>query len=206
MFHDVPMLKPNIRGVPRAALRYRLHGWKSAQTGVRIDYRIPWRRNWVEVVASTGGKHPVLSRSGVVYLVTSPSPKTDVGNGIGIKTRWIFTALLGAGLGIALVSLLPVQSELTSQSEQTAAPAPIADRVQSCNASLINPRTQIEHWLQTGVVRNDLNFEEVNKQNFGGIENRMVKISCEGQSSSFKIQLTLREKKWQLKNFTRLEN
>ena len=200
------MLKPNIRGVPRGALRYRLHGWKSAQTGARIDYRLPWRRNWVEVAASTNDKHPVLSRSGVVYLVTSSSPKPGVQIRVGMKTRWVFIPLLGAVLGIGLVTLLPVQSESASQSALTAAPTPIDDRVERCNSSLISPRTEIEHWLQTGAVRNDLNFEVISKQNFGGIENRQVRISCEGQSSSFKIQLTLHQKQWQLKNFTRLEN
>lgn len=198
------MFKPNIRGVGRRNLRLGLAGWQDRSDGSLIKHRYPWRRSWIERVAGDSSLTPVLSRSGQVYLVQSSVPK--VASYAAAKTRWqqrnflLFAAVSAVGV-LAGVIFLPTASAMRAVVEK-----PIESIAETnCSKVLQNPETEITNWL-SGENSDVIDVQEVQREELGGVQLRRIIASCGDQQQAFQINLTLKDKAWQLKKFTRLEN
>lgn len=196
------MLRPNIRGVERRSLRFRAAGWHETKSGRIIQHRLPWRKSWIARISGDPNLAPMSSRSGSVFLTRQVTPeeseklqKTSVrirqGFAIAITTTLIFT--------IATLTL----SQKTEPSLPAA--APLSAAAQSCEQVLAKPEKHVEAWL-SGSRSSILKISELHRQQIGGVQSRVVEISCESKSTSIQVILTLRQNKWTLKKFARLEN
>ena len=63
----------------------------------------------------------------------------------------------------------------------------------------------ISSYLQ-GAAPSRAEIQELDRQVFGGVQQRRLQISCDDLRQSYKVTLTLSGHTWTLKKFTRLEN
>lgn len=198
------MFKPNIRGVGKKNLRFELAGWRNHQDESLIKHPYPWRHSWIELVAGDSSLTPVLARSGQVFLVQSSAPA--MANIAATKSRLsprkylLFSLISGLGV-LASVMLMPIDSEIRTSSDNSDEPSVILD----CANVLQNPEQEITKWLN-GTASNQASIQEAQREELGGVQFRRINASCGDQQVKIQITLTLRDKTWQLKKFTRLAN
>jgi hypothetical protein len=198
------MFKPNIRGVGRRNLRFELAGWRNPSDDSLIKHRYPWRRSWIELASADSSLTPVLARSGQVFLVQASKP--NMASIAPAKTRsrprkfLLFSAVSAIGF-LAGVMFVP-----TASAKRTVVEKPL-DLVaeKDCSKVFQNPEIEITKWL-VGKNSDELLIEEVLREELGGIQLRRINASCGDQQEQIQITLTLKDKAWQLKKFTRLEN
>jgi hypothetical protein len=198
------MLKPNIRGVAKRNLRVALAGWRNLQDNSLIKHRYPWRLSWVEQMASDSSLSPALARSGQVFLVRSaPASQTkSVPGSSQPRSKYFFWFALISAIGVlAGVMFVP-----TAAAKKTAGTAPSKLPVVAvCKSFLINPEQEITKWLD-GTGSNEIAIKEIQRQELGGVQLRRISATCNDQQADFQITLSLRDKTWRLKKFTRLAN
>ncbi len=201
------MIKPNIRGVERHLLRFRLKGWQHRAGKYLIKYRYPWRSAWVTRVFQSSELEPRLSRSGNVYLVENSKHTED-----GIKQPKRFIRIVGGLiLVIALVLALNLaldNSKRNSSREKSSSGSKSAlgiNTESSCSEILLNPGPQFEKWLD-GQLLPRIVIEELDEKLLGGFQHRTVKIRCENLASTFRLTLSKHQQELVLKNFARLDN
>ena len=198
------MFKPNIRGVGKRNLRIGLAGWRNRHDNSLIKHRCPWRRSWVEQVASDPSLSPVLARSGQVFLVRRAlAAETKADSALGLPGP---KNLVWFGLIIAIGVLAAIMFVPTAANKKTAFVAPSkVPALVDCKTLLKHPEHEITRWLDK-VVTSEIAIKELQRQELGGIQLRRINATCDDQQVVFQITLSLRGKEWQLKKFTRLAN
>jgi hypothetical protein len=197
------MFKPNIRGVGRRNLRFERAGWRNPSDDSLIKHRYPWRRSWIELASADSSLIPVLARSGQVFLVQSSKP--NMASIASAKTRsrprtfLLFGAVSAIGV-LACVMFVPTASAKRVVEKPIESIAEI-----DCSKVFQNPESEITKWL-VGKNSDELLITEVLREELGGIQLRRINASCGDQQEQIQITLTLKDKAWQLKKFTRLEN
>ena len=196
------MLKPNIRGVAKRNLRIAVAGWRNLQDNSLIKHRYPWRLSWIEQLAEDHSLSPALARSGQVFLVRSaPAPETKA---VSAVSRPRPKSIVWFGLISALGVLAGVMFVPASAAKKTAVAAPSKSPVIAvCKTILQNPVQEITKWLD-GVGSDEIEINEIQRQELGGIQLRRVNAVCDDQQVDFQITLSLKDNTWQLKKFTRL--
>ena len=198
------MLKPNIRGVAKRNLRIAVAGWRNLQDNSLIKHRYPWRLSWVEQLAADSSLSPALARSGQVFLVRSaPASQTkSVSELSRPRPKYFFWFGLISAIGVlAGVMFVP-----TASAKKTALATPgKLPVVAVCKSILINPEQEITKWLD-GVGSDEIEINEIQRQELGGIQLRRINAVCDDQQVDFQITLSLKDKTWKLKKFTRLAN
>ena len=198
------MFKPNIRGVAKRNLRVALAGWRNLQDNSLIKHRYPWRLSWVEQLAGDTSLSPALARSGQVFLVRSaPVSQTKSLSELSRPRR---KYLFWFGLISAIGVLAGVMFVPASAAKKTAVAAPSKSPVIAvCKTILQNPVQEITKWLD-GVGSDGIEINEIQRQELGGFQLRRINAVCDDQQVVFQITLSLKDKTWKLKKFTRLAN
>ena len=112
----------------------------------------------------------------------------------------IFGAVSAIGV-LAGVVFVP-----TASAKRAIVETPIESTAEiDCSKVLQNPEQAITKWI-AGEDSNVFVVQEVQREELGGIQLRRINASCGDQQEDFQITLTLKDKAWQLKKFTRLEN
>lgn len=199
------MFKPNIRGVHRSALRFGLSGWKSAPNAILIQHRYPWRNNWVERLCADERRQPVLARSGQVYLVWPLEMQSAKPKGANVKLRFGIALLVGGVIAFVFAQAVPVPRDSPSQVILGAATTKPLSMQEKCSAALTKPGRLFDTWIKTGAAP-EVAIQELQRQVFGGVQNRKIQIQCDATKEIYKLSLSLKSGSWQLKRFTRLEN
>ncbi len=201
------MIKPNIRGVERHLLRFRIKGWKHLAESYLIKFRFPWRSAWVARVFHSSELEPRLSRSGYVYLIDNSK---HVENGKKHSVRLI-TIVGGFILAIALVIALNLALDTSKRNGsrlQFSSGSKSSSGINTesrCSEILVNPGAQVEKWLD-GQLSPRIMIEELDKKLLGGFQRLTVKIRCEDLVSTIGLTLSKHKQELHLKNFARLEN
>lgn len=198
------MFKPNIRGVGKRNLRLELTGWRNREDGSLIKHRYPWRRSWIEVVTGDSSLTPVLARSGQVFLRQSSAPamaRMAPAKTSSRPSKFVFFGAVSAVGVLVVVMFVPTASaEKVSIAKEGDAIAAL-----DCTKVLQSPEQEINKWL-AGLSSDQVVIQEVQREELGGVQLRRIEASCGDQQEDLQITLTLRDKAWQLKKFTRLEN
>lgn len=75
----------------------------------------------------------------------------------------------------------------------------------SCESILAEPQKQLESWIG-GERKSRLEITELQRQQIGGVQSRLIRVDCEAEFAVLQLTLVLQEKNWTLKKFARLEN
>ena len=195
------MFKPNIRGVSKRGLKFGLTGWQIQGQDSRIEHRHPWRLSWIERVAVDSSLHPVLARSGQVYLICEGA-RSVKGTPVrtGAKKKILFTAVVAVCVFAGAMLVSPAQEKQAQHVSKYSAVA-----VDSCSVILQDPGELIGNWL-AGEMSKEAVVTEEQQILLGGLQLRKIGISCGTQDQNFQLTLTQKGSSWQLKKFTRLEN
>ncbi len=110
-------------------------------------------------------------------------------------------------IAIAASVIFTIATLALSQKTETSVPAaaPSTAGALSCEQLLAQPEKQVEAWL-SGSRSSILKIADLHRQQIGGVQSRVVELSCETKSTILQLTLTLRQNKWTLKKFARLEN
>ncbi len=196
------MRKPNIRGVPKNTLRFRLGGWLDL-SGARIfEHRWLLRSSWIHRIAKDISIQPIITRSGIVLvsrLHVARQSKTRF-----VKPKILIYAVTISGLLLG-IELFDNHAPLTQSMVQDIAKGERETQGISCANFLQNPKHELELWVSKG-VSNRVKIQEVAETVIGGVKSKSIKFSCGQQSNSFRLSLVKRDEKWLLNNFARLEN
>lgn len=201
------MLRPNIRGIPRRDLRFRFFGWHDINSGRMIQHRWPWRDSWILRLENEPNWVPVLSRSGSVFLATKEK-EVNLDQIAAQPARMKSPRVLGA-----LVLLLFVPGTILAVWLSGAPARPVSDpeknfvstKPVSCESILAGPEKHVESWL-SGKEDSRLEILELQKQQIGGLQSRVIRVNCGSLSAILQLTLFLEEENWTLKKFARLKN
>lgn len=116
-------------------------------------------------------------------------------------SKFVFFGAVSAVGVLVVVMIVPTASaEKVSIAKEGDAIAAL-----DCTKVLQSPEQEINKWL-AGLSSDQVVIQEVQREELGGVQLRRIKASCGDQQEDLQITLTLRDKAWQLKKFTRLEN
>lgn len=193
------LLKPNIRGVARRNLRWRLGGWQYPDGNGRewlIEFNLPWRRNW------TQRYHQALlrARSGDIYVVRSLESDKPIHR--PPKKMLYFVATLTT---LVITALVPLQFAVDGKQQAKKIPHPGAASPKNiCASFLETPNEFITTWLAK--QPSEITFVAKHELELGGVRNLKVKATCAGLETSWAVQLFKSGDTWKLNKTSRLEN
>lgn len=202
------MFKPNVRGVSKRSLKFGLAGWQSSESFM-IQHRYPWRRNWVEKLAADDSLRPLLARSGNVYLskrVDATELKKSTHS--SKKRLAIYGYALFALIFLLTSQIVIIENPIDSSFSKPAISRPAARETSSvvnCESIMKDPEGKIREWL-AGRAQEQLTISETQRSVLGGVQLRVILVSCGQLRRDFNLTLTLTQGEWKLKKFTRLEN
>jgi hypothetical protein len=196
------MLKPNIRGISRSRLSFSLHGWRNAEDNSVIKHRWLWSKSWLNQLADDPLFEPVLARTGFVYLLgkSNAANKPRRPRNFSPRGRRVFLTVLA--ISIVIVTWLPnlgASSNPTVRVETSRAPQ------ESCHELIRDPATLFESWL-SGEHSVALEIRETSSYQVGGFALHTFEITCDSQTSFWRVTAMRQYDTWQLKNYTRIEN
>jgi hypothetical protein len=196
------MLKPNIRGISKKALRFTIRGWRDTNNGSLIKHRFPWRRSWTELLAIDSKLRPTISRAGQVYLISNEPIKDVVASQTRIRKPILILVILVAVivfgiLGTDLISGTGFQKSATQPETSLQ-----RSTERSCSQIFENPTVTLEQLL--GGQESRVVMTEISRDLIGGVQSRVVNLSCEGTTSLFQLQLTKNKGLWSLNKLARL--
>jgi hypothetical protein len=149
-----------------------------------------------------------MSRSGQVFLVAD------------VQSRVVATGAKRAKKLISLKTVLPVfvlmfvaaavllpQIDFSVQTPTSLATPDldVNDNEGECKEGFLNPTKQIENWL-LGNQNQGFEISEGFSNQIGGVELKVVTVTCNQLSQTFRITLVKDGNTWNLNKFARLEN
>lgn len=149
-----------------------------------------------------------MSRSGQVFLVAE------------VQSRVVATGAKRAKKLISLKTVLPVfvlmfvassvllpQIDFSAQTPTSLATPDldVNDNEGECKEAFLNPTKQIENWL-LGNQNQGFEISEGFSNQIGGVELKVVTVTCNQLSQTFRITLVKDGNTWNLNKFARLEN
>ena len=202
------MLKPNIRGFNKRTLHFGLRGWRIEGEDSTIQHRLPWRRSWVEQIATDETLTPVLARSGQVHLIYSDTKSTNepvARTGAKYMLPLVaFAMVLIFVVTMLLPSAQPNPAQPVSQCSAGEVACGVVE-VDQCATVLQNPEAEVTKWL-TGLESKTAKITEEQRVLLGGLQLRKVRVTCGTHSQKLKLTLSQTAGAWQLKKFARLED
>lgn len=119
----------------------------------------------------------------------------------------LFGAVSAVGVLVVVMFVPTASAEKVSIAKEGDAIAKEGDAIAAldCTKVLQSPAQEINKWL-AGLSSDQVVIQEVQREELGGVQLRRINASCGDQQEDLQITLTLRDKAWQLKKFTRLEN
>lgn len=192
--------------MPRSNLRPSLRGWLTAdQPGNLVLYRPPWRKSWVQTIYGESDSTPLLSRSGVVHVLTKSDRNQRLSPqrlkpGKHLKPRQIIIALVAGlfslAIGLMILESKPAASQDAIGSDVVAVQKTDAD----CRKYLGDPNL---------LISNSLDFTDVpglqatlsSELIYGGVRSREVELNCAEISKAYRQVEVLVDGNWQLKKF-----
>lgn len=197
------MFKPNIRGYPKAQLRFTLFGWNLRDKPESIIlHRFPWRRSWIKQLGRHPEAQPVLSRLGRTHLVV------DFKNW---PTRTI-PKLIFIALALFTILLLAVFSQAGPGSKQDRlsnskpeAVAPINSATSACPVTSKDYSDKIRDWLGDRDV-SPIDFSQESQIQIGGVRSTVVLISCQSSQKRFRVTEVKQRDTWEFKETAQLDN
>ena len=198
------MFRPNIRGIPRRSLRFGCAGWHDTNSDQLIQHRWPWRNSWIVKLAFEPNLAPVLSRSGLVFLARNESAEQETPIARLRSRRKLVVSTIAALLVLATITLA-----MEAPRAQSKPKADTGNNLQGalpvgCESMLAEPGQQIESWLGGG--KSQFEIAELQRHQIGGVQSRLIQVSCDSESEILRLTLVLQQKSWILKKFARLEN
>lgn len=197
--------------MPRSNLRPSLRGWLSKdQPGNLVLYRPPWRKSWVQTIYGESDSTPMLSRSGVVHVLTksdrnqrlrpqrlSPQRLKPVKH---LKPRQIIIALF-AGLFSLAIGLMMLESKPAASHDAIGSDVVAVQKTDAeCRKYLGDPNLLISNSLEfTDVpgLQATLSGELI----YGGVRYKDVELACSEISEAYRLVEVLVDGNWQLKKF-----
>ena len=192
--------------MPRSNLRPSLRGWLTAdQPGNLVLYRPPWRKSWVQTIYGESDSTPLLSRSGVVHVLTKSDRNQRLSPqrlkpGKHLKPRQIIIALV-AGLFSLAIGLMMLESK----------PAASQDAIGSDVVAVQKTDAECRKYLgdPSLLISNSLDFTDVpglqatlsSELIYGGVRSREVELNCAEISKAYRQVEVLVDGNWQLKKF-----
>lgn len=192
--------------MPRSNLRPSLRGWLTAdQPGNLVLYRPPWRKSWVQTIYGESDSTPLLSRSGVVHVLTKSDRNQRLSPqrlkpGKHLKPRQIIISLVAGlfslAIGLMMLESKPAASQDAIGSDVVAVQATDAE----CRKYLGDPNL---------LISNSLDFTDVpglqatlsSELIYGGVRSREVEMTCAEKSKAYRLVEVLVDGNWQLKKF-----
>lgn len=205
------MFRPNIRGVPRRGLRLGLSGWRDTNSDLLIRHRLPWRSSWTARLSAEPNLRPMLSRSGLVFLISNESAQNirqERDKSVPHKSKLVFAALVALIFSVIMTLAIGSPRPHTKTQPDNQANASTSSGSATplgCESTLVEPQKQIEAWIG-GEQSSRLEITELQRQQIGGVQSRVIRVGCEAKSAVLQLTLVLQEKTWTLKKFARLEN
>jgi hypothetical protein len=197
------MLKPNIRGFPKAQLRFSLFGWRLRNKPQSIIlHRFPWQKSWIKKIERHPEAQPIFSRLARTHLVVEST----------IRLEKVNPKIILGGVAAVLVATLLVTAQLkpavdqdTISTSQSQAPQ-VANGVKSlCPVSDSDYSGKISDWLSKRNIE-PVEISNETQVEIGGVRSSVLSISC--QLSQKRVRLTEVKQKgtWQIKETAQLEN
>lgn len=203
------MFKPNIRGYPRSKLRPGTTGWHASNLAgdqVRIQYRSPWRENWLIKVETNLDLAVVQARSGQVHLLNTNSKRSSQ-NIPAAKWKTLripIVAILFLALGW-LASAGP-SDDVQSESKYRQAQILTNERdVKTCGETNFVSIPELEDLLNGSPSSLNL-IDQDSDVRLGGLLSRTVRLGCADKQANVRLQFRLGANSWKLTKATRLEN
>lgn len=192
--------------MPRSNLRPSLRGWLTAdQPGNLVLYRPPWRKSWVQTIYGESDSTPLLSRSGVVHVLTKSDRNQRLSPqrlkpGKHLKPRQIIIALV-AGLFSLAIGLMMLESKPAASQDAIGSDVVAVQKTDAeCRKFLGDPNL---------LISNSLDFTDVpglqatlsSELIYGGVRSREVELNCAEISKAYRQVEVLVDGNWQLKKF-----
>lgn len=192
--------------MPRSNLRPSLRGWLTAdQPGNLVLYRPPWRKSWVQKIYGESDSTPLLSRSGVVHVLTKSDRNQRLSPqrlkpGKHLKPRQIIISLV-AGLFSLAIGLMMLESKPAASQDAIGSDVVAVQKTDAeCRKYLGDPNLLISNSLEfTDVpgLRATFSSELI----YGGVRSRDVEMTCAEKSKAYRLVEVLLDGNWQLKKF-----
>ncbi len=192
--------------MPRSNLRPSLRGWLTAdQPGNLVLYRPPWRKSWVQKIYGESDSTPLLSRSGVVHVLTKSDRNQRLSPqrlkpGKHLKPRQIIISLV-AGLFSLAIGLMMLESKPAASQDAIGSDVVAVQKTDAeCRKYLGDPNLLISNSLEfTDVpgLRATFSSELI----YGGVRSRDVEMTCAEKSKAYRLVEVLVDGNWQLKKF-----
>ncbi|MSZ10176.1 MAG: hypothetical protein F2624_00460 [Actinobacteria bacterium] len=197
------MLKPNIRGYPKAQLRFSLLGWRlKSNPQCMILHRFPWDKSWIKQMERNPEAQAIFSRLGRTHVVVELKNKSERFNPkimLGAVLSVVFTALLiTAQLEPALVR--EVASTRQAQTSQLAKGAKSA-----CPVSDSDYSGKISDWLSKRNIA-PVKISQESQIEIGGIRSSVLLIGCQLIQQRVRLTEVKQEGTWKIKETAQLAN
>ena len=197
------MFKPNIRGYPKAQLRFTLFGWRLGENPESmILHRFPWRQSWVKHVLSQPDAQPVLSRLGKTHLVVElkERPARTIP-----KYLFIAVAVFTISVLAVIAKAEPASNQDRSSNTSPEPVVPSKSTSKECPVAEKDYDEVIGDWLGNRDV-SPINVFRESQLQIGGVRSTVVLISCQSNQARYRITEVRQRDTWEMKETAQLDN
>ena len=195
------MLKPNIRGYPKAQLRFSLLGWRLMSNPQSIIlHRFPWKKSWVKQMEIHPEAQAIFSRLGRTHIVVESKNKSERFN-----PKIMFGALLAVSLTVLLITaqLKPALDQETASTSQAQTPQLAKGAKSTCPVSDSDYSGKISDWLSKRNIA-PVEISQESQIEIGGIRSTVLLIGCQVSQKRVRLTEVKQEGTWQIKETAQL--
>lgn len=183
-----------------------LKGWRlDSPDFTQVNYRSPWRTNWVAQLHQFPRLDVAISRSGVAYLLIRREESLPVVRKINKRTNFLIPTLLG--LLFATIAIgLPLANPASGPRSVPSGKTPEQHvKALSCEDVFEDSIKHIQQFFQNSQDSNfAVQFGE--EQRLGGVSSSIAQVSCGSASKLFRVTMLKIGSDWHVTNSVQLEN
>ncbi|MEN9955906.1 MAG: hypothetical protein RLY34_713 [Actinomycetota bacterium] len=200
------VFKPNLRGIPASQITLSWCGWKLKNPEFKLlQFRFPWRRNWVAQLYSNELFDVAISRSGNAHLLSRRIVSIEKQE----EPIRRFTPMVSIAFSIVFVLLAfawPWVNSLEVDGSSTPKEIPTASATKdACEAVFKESKKHIVVFLIDPTASN-FNIQFGPELTIGGVSSQIARITCGLNTEQFRVTKQKIAGSWQVTKSVQLNN